>query len=169
MAAKERIYIRLSRPVAGLASYSSLWQGPDHLLLATSTGYREQYQRFQFGDIQSFLITPSSRRTVWTVVLSVLSGLIALGTLVRWARGGSPIVSLVLLAVFLVPLVINLLRGPTCNVTLMTRIRTVKLPIRRRRKAEDVLGRLTPLIEAAQADLVEPTPAAVPSVVPPNV
>ncbi len=154
MAKSPRIYQRLTRPRSGVATYSSLWLGPDHILLAQSTGFTEQYQRFQLSDIQAFLITPSKRRQNWAIVWTVI-GLIALVPLIISLRQAeSPFISGPFLLLALLALVINQLLGPACNVAVVTQVQTTRLPLVRRRTTDKVLARVQPLIAAAQADLL---------------
>ena len=42
---------------------TQLWLGPEHLLLVETDGYREYYKRFNYRDIQAFIIrkTPQGK------------------------------------------------------------------------------------------------------------
>lgn len=154
MAKPPRIYERLTRPRAGVATYSSLWLGPDHILLAQSSGFTERYQRFQFGDIQAFLITPSPRRQNWAIVWGIISLIALVPLLISLRQEESPFISGPFLGLALLVLLINHLLGPTCSVSVVTLVQTTRLPMVRRRKADQVLARVQPLITAAQADLL---------------
>lgn len=154
MAKSSGIYQKLTRPRAGLASYSSLWLAPDHMMLARSTGFTEQYHRFQLSDIHAFLITPSNRRQNWTIGWVVVSLLALVPLIIALRQQETPVISGILLLVCLSALLINQLLGPTCNVSVVTRVHTAKLPLSRRRTADKVLARLEPLIAAAQTDLL---------------
>jgi hypothetical protein len=154
--AKPRTYTRLLRPVAGLASYQSLWQADDHLMLVRSSGYEEQYQRFNYADIRCLCLTPSSVRLTWALVwgfILLMCGLFAMGV---WSDDGPHAFVVVVAALATLFLLINEALGPTCKVTLVTRVAAVTLPVRRRRKAQQLVARLNPLILQAQADLVAP-------------
>ncbi len=158
--AKPRTYTRLVRPVAGLASYQSLWQADDHLMLVRSSGYEEQYQRFNYADIRCLCLTPSSVRLTWALVWGFILLMCGLFTMGVGSRDGPNTFIVVVAAVATLFLVINQALGPTCRVYLVTRVATVVLPVRRRRKAQRLIARLKPLILQAQADLVTPPPAA---------
>lgn len=167
MAKTPRIYHRLGRPLGGAAAYSSLWEGPDHLLLVKSTGYTEEYQQIQYTDVQSIMVTESERRMTWNIVWIVAGVITAFPLVLGLIEHQEPIVSGILMAVILTFLAINHFRGPTCKVFLITRVQTVRLPFVRRRKAEKILARIQPLIDAAQADLLvanDVLPTAPPSV-----
>src|ERR1051326_4778766 len=61
--------------VASALSRSSLWLGPDHLLLVERRGYTEFYKRFFFRDIQAITIRQTNRHKVWTLVLSIFAAI----------------------------------------------------------------------------------------------
>ena len=135
-------------------------------MLVRATGYSEQYQRFQLSDIQALVVNPSHRRQNWGIAWGVILFIALIPFVVSFLHYETPIVSSIVLAVAVVFLLINHLLGPTCRVFLVTQVQTVRLPMVRRRRADKVVARLRPLIEAAQADLLAPAPE-VPSVAPP--
>lgn len=157
MARKPKLYTRLTRSTAALASYKSLWLGSDHLLVVHSTGYTEEYRRIRLRDIQGFFTTPSERRNSWSLVwlfLGICSGIVAGAS---WSMGSRPIWSVVLLVIAAIGCLWNFLLGPSCKVYVVTSVQTVQLPsIVRRGKAKKVLARIELLIAAAQADLIAP-------------
>jgi hypothetical protein len=161
MAKTPRLYTRLTRPASSLGSYNSLWLGPDHLLQVTSNGYTESYQRFDFRDIQTFLICKTQRRAGWAWfwgAVVIVFGLVLTSTL---SSSEVPFVSGFFLAVALALFTWNLAAGPTCAVYLVTRVQMLRLPsLVRRRKVSRVLERLRPMIEQAQADMATPAPGA---------
>jgi hypothetical protein len=161
MAANPRVYRRLTRPVSGLLSYSSLWIAADHLMLVRSTGFSERYQRFSFADVKAVVVEHSDRRMVWSFAWGGLAAIPLFIAVVALSRSETPIVSGLFLTVFLSLLAVNFALGPTCNVFLMTQLQSVQLPIRRRRKAEKFVAEMHPVITAAQADLVAPAAAPV--------
>lgn len=154
MAKAPRSYQKLTRTQAGLGRYSSLWLATDHVLLVKSTGYKEDYQRIQFADIQAILVSPSDRRQNWAIAWGVAAAIPLLPLVISLFHYETPIVSSIFLGVALVVFLINHLLGPTCRVSVVTRVQTTRFPLVRRRKADQVLARLQPLIEAAQADLL---------------
>jgi hypothetical protein len=154
-----RTYTRLTRRSASVATYQSLWLAADHLLVVTSTGYTEEYRRVRLGDIKGFFVTASGRRLYcglpWGIA-AVFSGGAMISTLVN---RGTPLWSGIFLGLSLVALVWNYLLGPGCRAFVVTGVQTARLPsLYRRPKTRKVLGRLEPLIIAAQADLAPARP-----------
>ncbi|MGC4071295.1 MAG: hypothetical protein QM760_01995 [Nibricoccus sp.] len=156
MARLPKMYTRLTRSPIQLGSYKSLWLGADHLMQVDTNGYTENYQRFQFGDVQR-----SSRLEPAALLESLFWSLVAL-------IAGIPIVIALTDEVMPgVSLVItrprdrffnrNDLLGPSCRVYLVTKVQTLHLAGgARRRKANKVLGQIQPLIESAQSSLAAP-------------
>jgi hypothetical protein len=170
MATSPRPYTRLTRAALSAGTYSSLWLGRDHLMIVKSNGYSQDYARVELRDIKGFFTTETERRgwwlTVWSIfgvieLMLVISNLIS--DEVPWISG-----SLLVVAVGLVQW--NHALGAGCRVYVVTGVQTAVLhSLVRRRKAQSVLGRLRPLIEAAQADLVtapQAGPAQPPTIVP---
>lgn len=162
--AREKFYQRLTRPRSGLGTRTSLWLGPDHLLLVTSTGFSESYQRFYFRDIRCFSVMDSSRAGIITgvlVLLLVILAVIMIGAFhdfydgtVAWMIPGVPLLGV---------LVWNIALGRACRTRIMTGVQTTELPpLSRFRRTRKVMARLNPLIEAAQNALVPP-PVAEPA------
>jgi hypothetical protein len=168
-------YKKLPGRGSQLTGYSSLYQGPDHLLLVHSTGYSERYQRFYFRDIQAFYV----RRTdLWYYVTGILLVfgllLLALGISVGDVGG-------VILDVFggLLALggVLYAAGGPSCACHVQTAVQTERVPsLNRLRRTRKVLAQIRPLIDEAQravagpaaAPLEEAAPAATPVETPPD-
>jgi hypothetical protein len=159
MAKSTPFYQRLTRARSGIGTYSSLWLGPDHLLLVTSSGYSESYQRFYFRDIQCLVAADSIRFAVLNAVFGCLLLFSGIPTIIYLARNGSfSPWAIVLMVPVLFLLFWNLFLGRTCNVTLMSGVQSVRLPpLSRFRRTRKVFARLVPLIEAAQAALTPPT------------
>lgn len=161
MAKKPKLYQPLTRTASGLGTYSRLWLGADHLMLVQASGFSESYNRFFLRDIKGIFKTPSNRR-MWISFL--FGGLGIAAASIVMAAGGGGAGAAVVAGIVAVPLLINQLLGPGCNFFVVTEVQTKQLTaIVRQRKADKVLERLTPLIEAAQADLI-PLPASEPVV-----
>jgi hypothetical protein len=156
--ARERYYRRLTRPRSGVGTYSSLWLGPDHLLVVTSSGFSESYQRFYFRDIQAFAVADSVRFAVYNAVAGSVLGFLGLIALINTLLGkGLSGFILVPAAPALIVLAWNLFLGRTCKVTLLSGVQSVALrPLSRFRRTRKVFARIVPLIEAAQTALVPP-------------
>jgi hypothetical protein len=160
-------YKRLARArarrtfAAAFSSRVGLWLGPDHLLCVETTGYWEAYKRFYFRDIQAIIIRESQRRLIWNAVLTIPLVICLVGLLVsltsRTLDPGVAIPWSLFAAVFLVPFVMNNLRGPACVTQLRTAVQTEDLPcLSRLRQTRRILERLRPLINAAQGGEVPP-------------
>jgi len=60
--AQERIrYRRLPGKRRGILMGSSVWMGPDHLLLVKSSRFREEYKRFYLREIQAIVVAEAPR------------------------------------------------------------------------------------------------------------
>lgn len=158
MAKTARFYQRLTRSRSGIGTYTSLWLGADHLLLVTSSGYSESYQRFYFRDIQCLVAADSIRYAVLNAVFGTILLFCGIGAAI--AAGSRNGLSPWILLFVLPPLSLllwNLYLGRTCKVTLMSGVQSVVLPpLSRFRRTRKVFARLVPLIEAAQAALTPP-------------
>lgn len=147
-------YRRLPGKKRGFYSQSSLWLGADHLLAVDSTGFSENYRRFYFKDIQAVITRKSARGKIWNVIWVVLTGLAALlvlmiakkpYTLPPFVFGGA------LCTAFLVALLINVLRGPTCVCHIRMLLAVHELPsLRRLKHVRKMLGELRPLVQRYQ-------------------
>ncbi len=141
-----------------------LWQGPDHLLEVESDGYRERYARFYYTDIEAVVVR-KTRSGLWTNMIAALLAVpfVALALLV--ADPAWRVTWAVVAALLALLLLVNGLRGPTCECHLQTAVQTRDLPsLNRLAAAGKLIDRLRPLIEAAQrnrgeAPAVPPAPA----------
>ena len=160
MAATTPIYTKL--PGRGLrrATFAvsttrcRLWLGADHLLAVDSTIASEEYRRFYFRDIEAFIIRRTPRRQVWNWVLAVLILISAGPFVLAWrseGEGGYMVAAISIAAFWLIFLLVNSLRGATCQTHIRTAVQTEQLPsLGRLPAARKVLARLQPLIIAAQ-------------------
>ncbi|MDX2186138.1 MAG: hypothetical protein SFV32_04325 [Opitutaceae bacterium] len=150
----ETKYTRLVRAPVSLFMRFSLWDGGDHLLQVRSSGFNEEYQRFNYSDIRALLITESSRRLIFNVIWG---GLAAVFFVIAGTIGITDPSSFVLLFFTTIGAVValwNTFLGPTCHLHLVTRVQTQRLhAIVRRRRANKLIAQLTPVIGAAQASL----------------
>lgn len=162
MAKPEKMYTRLTRNASGVGSYSSLWLAADHLMIVKSTGYTESYARLLLRDVQAFFVVKTDRRMWWSLwwgAVALVSGIVA-G--VNYNNDDTPVVSAIIFSLGLALLIWNEVLGSSVRVMVVTGVQTIPLPaLVRRKKARRVLGRLQPLIEAAQTDLrvVPPAPS----------
>jgi hypothetical protein len=130
-----------------------LWQGEEHLLLVEWDGNREYYKRFNYPDIQAFIVQKTNDGKVANGVFLFFLVLFASLGLVVSDIGGR-IFLLALAGLFGLLLLINFLSGPTCRCWVRTAVQTETLPsLSRLPRFRKVLARLRPLIAAAQGQL----------------
>ena len=159
-------YTRLpGRRLNSLLGTTSLWLGGDHILKVTTAGYSEEYRRFYLADVRGFVIQRTGAKLIWSVAFCLLAlGLItAAWTLVN-TPGDAQVYCLVLaagVASCVGLLVINLIKGPSCNFYIKTAIQTDRIKsISRLKSAEALITALTPVVLAAQkGSAVENAPA----------
>src|SRR5438552_4520512 len=158
----EKAYQRLPGREAGFLSYSRLWLGPDHLLLARTAFFSEEYKRFYFRDIQAVVTRRTERREILNVIFAFT--MIVFGVLALVTGSGWQAFFLVMAGTFVLALLVNWLRGPTCVCHVRTAVQTEELsPLKRFRAARKVIERLKPNIEKAQGllapELLRPKPS----------
>ena len=143
MPAAPKLYRRVSGRTPSLAGYHRLYEGPDHLLVVRSTGFREEYRRFFYRDLQAVIIRKTSRRRdnaiAWGAFTAV-TGLPAIAT----ALEGVPALAIVLgvlAMIFGAILAANHWLGPTCECHLQTAVQCEPLPaLRRLNRAQTFLA-----------------------------
>ena len=127
----------------------TLWQGTDHLLHIFSRFGIEDYKRYYFNDIQAIITRKTLVGKVQNIILGcllLLFGLPALALDGGWSIFFSAGTSFVFIL-----LLINLLRGPTCETRLMTAVQTEKLQSLHRLKTTfKVMDRIGLHIQQAQ-------------------
>lgn len=132
-------------------SYQRLYQADNHLLVANGI-IQESYRRFYFKDIRAITVGKSVRGLIYNIILSLIG--VGFGCLALSGTTEAIIVSGFFLALFLIILLINLIKGPTCHCIMVTAVQTYRISsLGRLFKARDVIEQITPLIQAAQADL----------------
>lgn len=152
MSKSQKQYKRLSG--MGFINSNRLYTGPGHVLSVTTTLFSEDYMRFYYRDIQAIIIRKTVGGKIFNLgfaILLIISCIPALSL-----DGGWSGFFFFMTALFLLLLLINLLRGPTCVCHVRTPIQTVRLrALNRVRKANRAMSRLRPLIEGAQGSLSE--------------
>jgi hypothetical protein len=164
MSRGEKIYRRLPGRGGGFLSYSQLWLGPDHLLLARTAFFSEEYKRFYFRDIQAVVTRRTERREILNVIFAFTT--IVFGVLAVFTDSGWRAFSLVMTGTFVFALLVNWLRGPMCVCHVRTAVQTEELsPLKRFRATRKVIEKLKPNIEKAQGplapELLRPKPPVV--------
>ncbi|MDP6634224.1 MAG: hypothetical protein QGG42_04960 [Phycisphaerae bacterium] len=129
---------------------STAWLGDDHVLLASRMLWFERYNRFYFADIQAITICRTQTGLVWNILLGVGTGLIAFGGMLN----DFPLVSLIWLGIFALPLIMNVIQGPTCSCHIYTAVSARKLAcFNRLDKAALFLQTVRPLVTAVQGEV----------------
>lgn len=154
MARREKLYRRLPGRSRHWMGSTTLWLGPDHLLLVDGRGYTEVYRRFYYRDIASIVTRGTGTAGVWTAVLGLLLlGVAAAAALTGpegrawWAVPGAPLLLL---------FVVNVARGASCVSHITTPIQTAPLPLRRWRAARRALALVHERVAQAQRPLDAP-------------
>jgi len=143
-------YKKLPGHRRGFFRGSSVWLGPDHLLLVKSMRFREEYKRFYFRDIQGIVIARKPRfhistRSAWLGSL----WLIALAMFYR-ASNGQPVIWSIAAVLILAWIYISAAASCTCRI--FTAVSRDDLPsVYRTWVARRFLRAVEPRIQAAQA------------------
>lgn len=155
MAKREKPYRRLPGRARHWMGVTTLWLGPDHLLLVDGRGYTETYRRFYYRDIASIVTCGTGAAAAWTAILGLLvfgvgaaAAATSPDTRIYWVIPGAPLL-LLLLA--------NVVRGPSCVAYLTTRVQTAPLPLRRWGAARRTLRLVRERVAEAQRTLAAPT------------
>ncbi len=153
MAKEPKLYRRLPGRGTSVVHYVTLYQGPDHLLQVSSTGYSENYKRFYYRDIQAITFQKTSLGKILNGIWIFLAAAFALPTFDM--NSGGAIVMWIIAGIFLLLLALNLFAGPTSSCYIRTAVQTERLPSLKRIKAtRKMLDRIKPLIFAAQGELI---------------
>ena len=163
-------YRRIAARREWLFSTGSLWLADDHVLQVVSFGLQERYQRVFLRDLKALLIAHSDTRSAIVAVSgigAILFGMFAMFTLLADAHG---VVMFFPWFVFFLSLALGALalwRGRTCKVYAVTGLQTVYWrALADRRRAGQLIERLRPLIEGAQAGMAPSAPVS-PAPLPP--
>ncbi len=152
--------------LAVTATRCRLWLAADHLLAVDYTIASEEYRRFYFRDIEAFIVRRTAQRQVWNWILLALLLLTAGPFFVAWrseGSGGFLITTLIFAAFWSICLLVNTLRGPTCQTHIRTAVQLEQLPsLSRLPVARRVLRLLQPLIIEAQGAATSEELAAAP-------
>ena len=136
-----------------ITTRSSLWLAEDHLLCVETTGWTETYRRFFFRDIQAITL---QKTTTWLTANAVLIPLTALFIFLA-VLAADPVGSSVLGGIALlpgIPMVVNLIRGPTCRCRIRTAIQEEELSaLANIRKARAVIAEIRAKISEVQGTI----------------
>lgn len=153
---KQKEYTRLpGKGRSVIVFLETLWLGKDHVLAIYSKRLAEDYKRFYFNDIQAILTQKDNHGRFISIIYGILAAFFSLFLLDGWSSFPG-----ITMLFFLLLLLINWLRGPTCKTYIRTAIQTERLPsLHRLKNACRVMDRLKPLIENAQGALGPDDPA----------
>jgi hypothetical protein len=150
MASEIPTYKRLPGKKKGFfIGHHTLWQGSDHLLQIYSRLGVEDYKRYYFDDIQAIITRKTGSGRIANIILGALFSPFCFFAV---ASGGAwRLFPAVIAAAILLILLINVLKGPTCETVLLTAVQTEKLyPLHRLKTTEPVMNRLRSIIEQRQ-------------------
>jgi len=146
-------YKKIAGSRRGLGQWHTLWLRDDHLLAVQSTGYSEEYARYYLKDIQAIVSRRTVAGKVWNAALGlllVLSVIAALST----EDPGLKVLAGILGGTFLLFLLWNLFRGPTCRCHVVTPLGVEELPpLDRIKSVKKALDRLCPLVVVLQGEI----------------
>jgi hypothetical protein len=144
-----------------------LWEGEEELMLVESNGYVESYKRFNYANIQGFIIRRTNGAKIATFILAAIC--VCFGALAIAVSDIEGRIALIVIAsVFFLLGLVNVLMGQSCETFVRTAVQTDDLPsLDRLPRARKVLNRLKPRIAATQGQLVaEEIPARIRELLP---
>jgi hypothetical protein len=109
MPKQPKIYRRLPGTGTTLASYVRLYQGADHLLQVTSTGFSERYKRFYYHYIQAITVRKNIRGKLYN---GILTGFVLLFALPAFDMGGTGAVVMLSKVIDTCPPTRSIIAGP---------------------------------------------------------
>ena len=134
----------------------TLWRGRDHLLQIYARWGSEDYKRYYFNDIQALITRRTDVGKIQNFVTGALAGLF--GLFAATSTSGWVIFNAVIAIVILCILIVNVIKGPTCETHLLTAVQTEKLhSLNRIKTAQAVMNQLKPMIERFQGHLAPET------------
>ena len=175
MAAATRQFVKLPGRTSYFVGVAKLWAHKDYLLAVTTYFGVETYRRYFFRDIQALMIRRTKARFWWNLAFGVCAALLGLVGLLFWllsrqignnpamTTGWTVFASIVsgIGGIFLIALIWNSLRGPTCVLVAQMATGPQPLPgVTRVGPARKILERVTPQILEAQST-VPGTPLSV--------
>ncbi len=149
-------YRRLARGTMAMIMRCSLWLGDDHLLSVKSTGYTEEYLRIYLKDLKGVIAQRTKTWMLLNILLGIVVGLCSIGILSTSDIFSPGTIALGFFCLpFLVGLVLNLVKGPTCKTNLLTPLGLVAIPaLQRTRRVTRLIKELRPLVAAQQGSML---------------
>lgn len=158
MAASEYKKLSGSRLKSGaemivITTRASLWLGEDHLLCVETSGWTENYRRFFFRDIQAITLQKTNTYLLANAVLIPLALLFGFLAILAADPVGSSILGGIALLPG-IPMVVNLVRGPTCRCRIRTALQEEELSaLANIRKARAVIQQIRARIAEVQGTM----------------
>lgn len=149
-------YKRLAGSRRGYGKWHTLWLGDDHLLSVESTGYSEEYKRYYLKDIQAITSRRSAGGKVLNGIFGTMVAISLLAGIGGYENGLTPVSVFagIFGGFFLLLLLWNLFRGPTCRCHIRTPVGIDELPaLDRVRSVKKALERVRPLIGQLQGEV----------------
>ena len=165
MTASPSNYRRLPGRSFNVFHWDTVWYCDDHMLTVRALPGSDAYRRFFFRDIEAIVVR-RTRARLWTNLVLLILALVGLFPLAYLLSPFSPDRFFALMAVTsvvpLVLMVVNTVRGPTCDVRIQTAVQFERVAaLSRVTTAELALSLLRPLIQQAQqVESATPAPAA---------
>ena len=134
----------------------TLWRGRDHLLQIYARWGSEDYKRYYFNDIQAIITRKTDVGKIQNFVTGALAGLF--GLFAATSTSGWATFNVIIAISILSILIINVIKGPTCETHLLTAVQTEKLhSLNRIQTTQAVMNQLKPIIERFQGHLAPET------------
>lgn len=140
----------------GLLARHRLYDGGDHVLMVSTTGYHEDYRRFFYSDIQALVW----RKTYGGTLASALTAVPLIASFGLLTQPDSAVPFAIVATPFAIALVLQLIAGPTCTFEVVTALQAHRLPaVRRLKTARKLMAQITPKIMGVQAVRAPEAPA----------
>lgn len=156
MADQHLTYVKLTRKNRRPGGSSQIWISADssHLLLVRTKWFVQYYSRFRLRDIQALVVHGQELALPAHAGAIMMTAVLMAFSIQNAASPFSKGFFAILLGSVLMALIVNLARGRRGSVTLITSATRMRLPaITRMKRAEAFVAEVTPLVQAAQADL----------------
>lgn len=158
---KQKDYSKLSKRCRNFFSFSQLWTGADHILLAEESTVSQTYRRFYFKDIEGVIVSDTSRHIIYLIV-SIVSTIVmarVFSSTGSFADTTSKFLSFTTMGSILLIGIWQLIAGRISSLSIQTKNGPCNLPIRlRHRKMKKLVKKVIPLINSFQLnnDSLEP-------------
>lgn len=132
----------------GFLARHILYDGGDHILMVSTTGYHEDYRRFFYSDIQAFVW----RRNHGGTIASLLTAVPLIASIALLTQPDSEVAFAIVATPFAIALLLQLIAGPTCTFEIVTALQSHRVPaVRRLKTARRLMAQITPKILETQA------------------